>query len=98
MARAAGTEVLRAMERSDYEVVLMDCQMPEMDGYEADAHDPPARRRPTAHTWIIAMTANAMSGDRAECIAAGMDDYVSKPVRLAELAAALERAQPRRKA
>jgi two-component system sensor histidine kinase/response regulator len=96
-AVANGLEVLHALQQIPYDVVLMDCQMPEMDGYEAarairqrEQASSPVAHRP-AHIHIIAMTANAMQGDREKCLAAGMDDYVSKPVRPAELQAALER-------
>ncbi len=87
---ANGIEVLEALERQTYEVILMDMQMPEMDGLEATRE---IRRRWPAENqpWIIAMTANAMSGHRTECLAAGMDDYLSKPVAARLLAAALER-------
>ncbi|NJM08170.1 response regulator [Candidatus Gracilibacteria bacterium] len=87
---ANGLEVLDAVRRQSYDIVLMDVQMPEMDGLEATRRmvaSYPAERRPR----IIAMTANAMRGDRERCLEAGMDDYVSKPVRLEELLAALDR-------
>lgn len=88
-AVANGLEVLQALERQPYDAVLMDVQMPEMDGLEATRRIRaiPAGRQP----YIIAMTAHAMKGDREECMAAGMNDYVSKPVRIEELQIALTR-------
>ena len=86
-----GLEAIQSVERQEYDVVLMDVQMPEMDGLEATRRICarwPVGQRPR----IIAMTANAMQGDLEICLAAGMDDYVAKPIRVQELAAALERA------
>jgi CheY-like chemotaxis protein len=84
---ANGLEALTAIEAHPYDVVLMDVQMPELDGLEASREI--RRRWPERALRIVAMTANAMEGDRDECLAAGMDDYVSKPIRPDELAAAL---------
>jgi signal transduction histidine kinase/DNA-binding response OmpR family regulator/HAMP domain-containing protein len=86
-----GLEVLAALARQPYDVVLMDVQMPELDGLETTRRI--CRERPRGvRPWIIAMTANAMQGDREMCLAAGMDDYVSKPMRADDLIAAIERA------
>ena len=85
---ANGREAIDAVERQRYDLVLMDVQMPEMDGLEATRHiveRVEVARRP----WIVAMTANAMYGDREQCIAAGMQGYISKPIRVDELVQAL---------
>ncbi|MEG3927326.1 response regulator [Microcoleus sp. T3_D1] len=90
---ANGLEVLEALNRQPYDVVLMDVQMPEMDGLEASrriCQQWPAHTRP----WIIAMTANAMQGDRQVCLDAGMNDYITKPIRLEALNQALSQCQP----
>jgi signal transduction histidine kinase/CheY-like chemotaxis protein/HPt (histidine-containing phosphotransfer) domain-containing protein len=91
---ANGLEAVAAIERQPYDLVFMDVQMPEMDGFEASREITrrwPAETRPR----IVAMTANALQGDRELCLAAGMDDYMSKPIRVEELVAALERGTPR---
>jgi CheY-like chemotaxis protein len=113
-----GREAVEAFERFSYAAILMDCQMPEMDGFEATteirrreaqrrARSGPSfvrqdalpassqivgnRERETLHIPIIALTANALQGDRERCLEAGMDDYLTKPIRPAELKATLER-------
>jgi signal transduction histidine kinase/DNA-binding response OmpR family regulator len=89
-----GLEVLQALQQQNYDVVLMDLTMPEMNGEEATRHIrtlPPAKQ-----PWIIAMTAHAMAGAREQFLAMRMDDYISKPVRVEKLTQALLRCQPRR--
>ena len=94
-AVADGDEAVRAVRQTRYDAILMDCQMPTMDGYEATRaireweRATPDRRR----HYIVALTANSLSGDRDRCLDAGMDDYVSKPVRREDLLGALERGE-----
>jgi CheY-like chemotaxis protein len=91
---ANGLEAIQALERQPYDVILMDVQMPEMDGLEA-TRQICARWSEGERPHIVAMTASAMQGDREMCLEAGMDDYVSKPIRVDELVGALMRSQPR---
>jgi GAF domain-containing protein/CheY-like chemotaxis protein len=90
-----GIEAIESVQRQTYDVVLMDVQMPEMDGLEA-ARQITARWGPPERPRIIAMTANAMQGDRDMCLAAGMDDYLTKPIRVERLVEVLNQARPRR--
>ncbi len=85
-----GRQALEAMAKSNYDIVFMDCQMPELDGYAA-TRDLRVMEGDERHTWIIAMTANSLEGDRQKCLDAGMDDYVSKPVKPERLEAAIGR-------
>ena len=85
-----GREALNALEMSHYDLVFMDCQMPELDGYAA-TRELRQWERAERKTWVVAMTANSLEGDRDKCLAAGMDDYVSKPVKMENLQAAIDR-------
>jgi CheY-like chemotaxis protein len=88
-----GREVIEALRRKKYDVVLMDVQMPEMDGWEA-TREIHRRWAAAERPRIVALTANATQEDRERCANAGMDDYLSKPLRLAELRAVLEKSAP----
>jgi CheY-like chemotaxis protein len=88
---ASGKEAVDAVRRHKYDLLFMDVQMPEMDGLEATRHICAGVNR-SRKPYIVAMTANAMKEDREECLAAGMDDYLSKPVRAEEIKNAIERA------
>jgi len=84
-----GIEAVKAWQEGQYDIILMDCMMPEMDGFEATRR---IRKAETdTHVSIIAMTANAMEGDRENCLQSGMDDYVAKPIKVKELRAAIEK-------
>ena len=86
-----GEQALLALEKNSYDVILMDCQMPRLDGWEATRRIREMEKGRDGRTWIIAMTAHSLVGDRERCIEGGMDDYLSKPVRFGDLSKALER-------
>src|ERR1022692_3120266 len=89
-----GIEAVAALEREPFDLVLMDVQMPHMDGYEATAAIRQREKKTLTHIPIIAMTANAMKGDRERCLAAGMDAYLSKPIHAHALYEAVEGITP----
>ena len=86
-----GREALEKLEKESFDVVLMDIQMPEMDGFEATAAIREKEKLTGAHIPIVAMTANALKGDEQKCLQAGMDGYISKPIQTKELIATIER-------
>jgi CheY-like chemotaxis protein/HPt (histidine-containing phosphotransfer) domain-containing protein len=90
----SGQEALAALEREPVDVILMDVRMPRMDGLEATAAIRTRERSTGAHVPIVALTADAMRGDRERCLAAGMDAYVTKPIRGSELMAAIRKLVP----
>ncbi len=85
-AVADGNEAINALREMPYDLILMDCQMPELDGYEATRLIRSSKTLPNPGIPIVALTANAVTGDREKCLAAGMDDYVTKPIKSHELA------------
>jgi two-component system sensor histidine kinase/response regulator len=91
-----GKEALDLFEKNSFDLVLMDVQMPEMDGFSATIAIREQEKITGRHLIIIAMTARAMKGDRESCLAAGMDDYISKPVHRKELNAVILRNLPNR--
>ena len=85
-----------AAARTRYDLIFMDCHMPVMDGFEATRRIRAEEEDTDAHTPIVALTADALAGDRDRCLACGMDDYMTKPVKSALLAAAVQRWTGRR--
>jgi two-component system sensor histidine kinase/response regulator len=94
----SGKEALERLDRDHFDVILMDVQMPDMGGLEATGIIRQREARTGRHVWIVAMTAHTMEGDRDQCLKAGMDTYIAKPVNPALLFAAVEHALPARRA
>ena len=86
-----GREAIAVLESQPFDLVLMDVQMPEMDGFQATAAIRAQEKQTGVHLPVIAMTAHALKGDREQCLAGGMDDYISKPIHTKELIETLER-------
>jgi CheY-like chemotaxis protein len=93
-----GKEALELLEKNSFDMVLMDVQMPEMDGFTATRAIREQEKTTGQHLTIIAMTARAMKGDRESCLTSGMDDYISKPVHRKELNEVIMRNLPRKPA
>ena len=89
-----GREAVEMMRAEDYAVVFMDCQMPEMDGFEATRIIRKEEKVRGRHTAIVALTADAMTGDREKCIAGGMDDYLNKPLKAEQITEMLRKWVP----
>ena len=89
-----GLEALATLEKGTFDLILMDVQMPEMDGREATAAIRRREQGTGVHLPIVAMTAHAMKGDQEQCLAAGMDGYIAKPIRSEELFATIDRYVP----
>jgi CheY-like chemotaxis protein len=92
---ADGKQAAAMAEAVQYDLIFMDCHMPEMDGFEATAVI--RSRQSTKRPPIVALTANAMDGDRERCLKAGMDDYLAKPIQVSDLTTTLQRWAPRRR-
>jgi CheY-like chemotaxis protein len=86
-----GQKAIEALTRERYDLVLMDIQMPEMDGLEATGRIRDREKQEGSHIPIVAMTAHVMKGDKEKCLAAGMDDYLSKPIKATDLYDVIDR-------
>jgi CheY-like chemotaxis protein len=89
-----GAEALARCQEKEYDLILMDLQMPEMDGFEATRRIREMEKKTGRHVIIVALTAHALEGDRAQCLGAGMDNYLSKPLHSRDLYALLEKLFP----